>query len=452
MRVRNPTVGSGAPYEPLRRRSTGSENRNVAPSPGRLSTEIVPAVGLDEAAGDRQPEPGPARVGRLREPVEDVGQERRVDARRRCRGPLTSTDATAVARDVPPSPSTLPPAGVCRRAFATRFASDLADPDRIDVEERHVVGDVDRERRRQPPSRPPRTTRRRRSTRTLEVRRLAVERRGGPPRTGRRVRRSSTSRPRTRVSSRIAPRCSRVRLVDAVEDRLDVALDDRQRRPELVADVGEQRPPLALARLEPGRHRVEAADEVADRARRPGRDGDPRGVVAGLDPLGRDAAARRASTRSTGTARPAPARPRNATTRISSQPRTRATSPSGPAAAITLDDGGDEPDEDDQEHDPEQAAEPAHERAATAAPTADPRALRRPRLVRRPPVGSVLRRPAAAATPARSGAIAAGPRAEPQPRPRGVTAARPRSGSRRRRRSARSAARAGRARACGGCS
>ena len=68
-----------------------------------------------------------------------------------------------------------------------------------------------------------------------------------------------------------------VGLVDAVEHRLDVALDHRQRRPELVADVGEQRPPLGLVGLEPGDHRVEAADEVAHRPR-PGRGSPTRAV------------------------------------------------------------------------------------------------------------------------------------------------------------------------------
>jgi hypothetical protein len=79
-----------------------------------------------------------------------------------------------------------------------------------------------------------------------------------------------------------------VRLVDAVEDRLDVALDDRERRPQLVADVGEERPALGLAGLEPAGHRVEAADEVADGPRRAVRDRDPHGVVALFDLLGGD--------------------------------------------------------------------------------------------------------------------------------------------------------------------
>ena len=58
-----------------------------------------------------------------------------------------------------------------------------------------------------------------------------------------------------------------VDLVDAVEHRLDVSLDDRERRPQLVADVGQERPSLRLIRLEAGDHLVEAAGEIAHRAR-----------------------------------------------------------------------------------------------------------------------------------------------------------------------------------------
>ena len=44
---------------------------------------------------------------------------------------------------------------------------------------------------------------------------------------------------------------------------------------------------LALVDLEPGDHRVEAGDELADRAKAPFRRPDPDGVVAGLYPPGR---------------------------------------------------------------------------------------------------------------------------------------------------------------------
>ena len=95
------------------------------------------------------------------------------------------------------------------------------------------------------------------------------------------------SRSRTRVSSRIGVEVRRVRRVDAVEDRLEIAGDDRQRRPQLVADVREQRAALLLVGLEPGGHRVEAAGELLDRRQVRAGLADPDAVVAVLDPAGR---------------------------------------------------------------------------------------------------------------------------------------------------------------------
>ena len=69
------------------------------------------------------------------------------------------------------------------------------------------------------------------------------------------------SRATTRVSSRIGREMFGVGRVDAVEDRLEVALDDRHRRAELVADVGEQAATLAFVGLEPSHHRVETRGE-----------------------------------------------------------------------------------------------------------------------------------------------------------------------------------------------
>ena len=100
------------------------------------------------------------------------------------------------------------------------------------------------------------------------------------------VRRSSTSLPRTRVSSsRPCNRSSSLR-VDAVEEPLEFALHDRQRRAQLVRDVGHQLPPrLVLRRRAPG-HRVERARRVTDpRGSEPGL-ADPHVVVAVRDPVG----------------------------------------------------------------------------------------------------------------------------------------------------------------------
>ena len=74
--------------------------------------------------------------------------------------------------------------------------------------------------------------------------------------------------------------------IDAVEDRLEVALDHGERRPELVADLGQQRPALALVGLESSGHRVEPAGELADRPDALASP-DAHGVVTGLDPARR---------------------------------------------------------------------------------------------------------------------------------------------------------------------
>ena len=75
--------------------------------------------------------------------------------------------------------------------------------------------------------------------------------------------------------------------VDAIDHRLEVAGDDGQRRPELVADVGEERSTLPLIDLEPLDHRVEPMDELADRSWGPTGDLDADRIVAALDAAGR---------------------------------------------------------------------------------------------------------------------------------------------------------------------
>src|SRR2546425_9884600 len=55
--------------------------------------------------------------------------------------------------------------------------------------------------------------------------------------------------------------------MDAVDERLEVAPHDREGGPELVADIGEQAPPLLLTRTQAAGHRVERARERARFAR-----------------------------------------------------------------------------------------------------------------------------------------------------------------------------------------
>ena len=185
-----------------------------------------------------------------------------------------------------------------------------------------------------------------------------------------------------------------------------------------------QRPPLALVGLEAGRHRVEAGDQLADRAEaasawaRPGRDNRPAST------------ARVASTSSSSVAA-ADRRARPTAIRIATTTARSAMNPASPPQCDRTNAGRrHERPGDDQEEQREDAAEPTAARAATTtgrhpATAAHPSASRRPIASRR----AGVRRPSAGISRSRD---------------------RRRSGSRRRRRSARSAAGAGRARACGG--
>ena len=70
-----------------------------------------------------------------------------------------------------------------------------------------------------------------------------------------------------RAFPRAAARAADVAGIDAVEQALEAALQNRQRRPELVGDVGHQVAPLAVGVLQPLGHRVERAGKRANRRR-----------------------------------------------------------------------------------------------------------------------------------------------------------------------------------------
>ena len=52
----------------------------VVPAPGTELAVISPPWASDELPGDGQPQSGAVRIVALHEPVEDVGDERRIDA------------------------------------------------------------------------------------------------------------------------------------------------------------------------------------------------------------------------------------------------------------------------------------------------------------------------------------------------------------------------------------
>ena len=69
--------------------------------------------------------------------------------------------------------------------------------------------------------------------------------------------------------------------MNPIQHRLEPPAYDRDRRPQLVRDVRQERAPLRVDRAQAGAHRVEGAREPADVTSAPL--GNPRGVVAALD-------------------------------------------------------------------------------------------------------------------------------------------------------------------------
>ncbi len=188
------------------------------------------------------------------------------------------------------------------------------------------------------------------------------------------------------------PEMDLVGRVDAIEDRLDVALDDGERRPELVGHVGEQAASLGLIRLEPCGHRVEAAGEVPDRVRHRADRIDPGGVVARLDARCLfDQVVEDGARAPDGAAAPdEPGHDRDQDEE-GGQPDQRS------RQARCVQDVADEPcREGEDAEDPRDEQEP--EQAAEAAPRASP-LNRRPGLLRRPPRGPRLRVPSRAPWP-----------------------------------------------------
>ncbi len=245
------------------------------------------------------------------------------------------------------------------------------------------------------------------------------------------VRRSSMSRSSTRVSSRIGAEMRRVRRVDAVEIASRLPGIDGQRRPELVADVGEQRSGAGARRSRAGRPSCRSRAASC-----------PDGGAGRAAPVRRGRRSRRPRPRRS----PRPARSSGAADAAEPARRPRR--------------GRDDDDQDDDRR----PSGPRCEQDDPVAATSEPTTMRKRSRERgsRSRVGAAQRRgrdtPAAAhrlADRAPSAAAPANRAGLGGRRSRAVAGiSRPardrrRSGSRRRRRSGRSAAGAGRARACG---
>ena len=300
---RNPTSGRGpgrtnepaASREPARRqrrrRPIGQPDPDLRAAAGPRCRLDRAAVELDEAAGDRQARArsrSSRRRGRTarRRAAAAPGRSRtrcrgrRVSIGRGARRPTGRSERGSAGARLDRDPAA--GRGVAE-GVGDEVGDDLADPDRIDVE-RAAGRRRPRSRRSTPAAAAAgREGRRDVGDEDAEVGRLAMERQGARLGQGERpeVLDQPIEDPRLLEDRRQVGLVGRM---DAVEDRLDAALDDGERRPQLVGDVGEERPALGLVGLEPGGHRVEAAGEGADR-RRDGPTVSTRArVVAGLDP------------------------------------------------------------------------------------------------------------------------------------------------------------------------
>ena len=182
------------------------------------------------------------------------------------------------------------------------------------------------------------------------------------------VRRSSISRSITRVSSRIGVRCAASGRVDAVDDGLEVAGDHGERRAQLVAHVGQQRPPLLLVGLETRGHRVEPVGELLDRGQVGSRLPDPDAVVAFLHAPGR----RQHRVEVAGGAGHAARERRDDPDRAEDRDDHRDRSEMRQERADRGDDRGDDDEEEDEE-DAAEALAPAPRPAAPGIPAHEPR-------------------------------------------------------------------------------
>jgi len=90
-----------------------------------------------ELTSDREAEPGTTRIVALDEPVEDIWQERGIDPATGVADLQADPVAFHAAGDDDPTPGRCVAQGV-----GDEVREDLADPDRIDLEDREVARDL----------------------------------------------------------------------------------------------------------------------------------------------------------------------------------------------------------------------------------------------------------------------------------------------------------------------
>ena len=197
-RSRPPSTTSGS----LARKREPDPDRGPAAGPGRNSAAISPPWATTSWRAIARPSPEPRESSPLTNRSKTCGSS--AGSMPRARVADLEPEPAAV-RSTDPATVTRPPAGVWRRALATRLREDLADPDRVDLEDRQVAVDRGRQLHAGGAAAAARTSARRRATSTSgsvgsgwSARVPASDRAS--------VRRSSISRPRTRVSSRTTAR------------------------------------------------------------------------------------------------------------------------------------------------------------------------------------------------------------------------------------------------------
>ena len=208
-----------ADHAPVERQPRpGSSSRHRAGD----SAAISPPWATTSWRAIARPSPEPRESSPFTNRSKTCGSSVRVDARARCRA---TSSRIQRASSIAPADRHAAAGRRVAEGVGDEVGEDLADPDRVDVEDRQVAVDVGRRARRRPP-RPPASNER---TTSATSRSGSVGSRWSGERAGLGQRQRPQvvdEPPRTRVSSRIDGEVRRVGRVDAVDDRLEVALDD----------------------------------------------------------------------------------------------------------------------------------------------------------------------------------------------------------------------------------
>jgi len=204
----------------------------VPPSAGRSATDRA-AWASTRPACDGKSQSGAARLVGFRESVEQVRKNLGCDAW----SPIDDREHDSVA----PALTGDHDVATCRcvaQSVGDEVAEHLADPQRVELDQRQIIRRLD--------SQPHTGLGRQRLERggdflgeDREVGRLEMEGKGAGLRKGQRSEILGRARSAIRISSTAAGQMGFIGRVDAVDHRFELALQDRQRSAQLVADIGQ---------------------------------------------------------------------------------------------------------------------------------------------------------------------------------------------------------------------